>query len=390
MGDRPGWSRLSEMSSGAFEDRSEGLPRVLRGLLLALVGGGVALAIAAAAGVLHTSSHTTVIEQLPTKTTPSSLSGPWSSIYAQSAAGIVELTVQATTTVSTPFGEREESETVEGTGIVLDGRGDILTADHVVTGATSVTVTFSDGVKRSAKVLGQDRSTDAAVVQVSPSGLTLHPLGLGSTRELAVGDPIAVVGDALGFEDSMSTGIVSGLDRTIEAPNGFTIAHAIQTDAAMNPGNSGGPLLDAQGEVVGIADQIATGTGRFGSSSNTSTGVGFAVPIDLIKSELSALEHDQTVAHAYLGVETAASSSGQAGALVAKVLSGTPAAKAGLRAGDLITAFDGASVASVGDLIALLAEAHPGERVALTILRNGRTVTLTVTLGTQPAHAPSQ
>lgn len=363
---------------------------MVRGLLLAVVGGGVALAIAAAAGVLHTSSHTTVIEQQPAKSTPSSLSGPWSGIYAEYSPGIVELTVQSTATVSTPFGEREEHETVEGTGIVLDGRGDILTAGHVVTGATSVTVTFPDGVKRSASVLGRDSSTDAAVVRLSPAGLTLHPLRLGSIRALAVGDPLAVVGDALGFEDSLSTGVVSALDRTIEAPDGFMIAHAIQTDAAMNPGNSGGPLLDAQGEVIAFADQIAVGTGRFGSSSNTSTGVGFAIPIDLIKPELYALEHGQAIDHAYLGVSTTASSSGQAGAAVAGVLAGTPASRAGLRTGDLITAFDATPVTSVGDLIALLAEAKPGEHVTLSVLRDGRTITLTATLATQPVHAPSE
>lgn len=365
---------------------------MLYGLALAAAGGAVALALAAAAGLLHNSSRTTtIVEPAPSSATPASIAGPWSAIYARTAPGIVDLTVQATTTVNTPFGEREEQETVGGTGIVLDGRGDILTAAHVVAGARSVTVTFPDGVRRSATVLGKDTSTDAAVVGVDPSGLTLHPLTLGSSRSLAVGDPLAVVGDALGFEGSMSTGVVSGLDRTIEAPSGFTIAHAIQTDAAMNPGNSGGPLMDSHGEVIGIADQIATGTGRFGrSTTETSTGVGFAVPIDVIEPELSKLEGGGKVSHAYLGVETGTSEGSQSGATIAKVLPGGPAAKAGLRAGDVITAFDGAAVASAGDLIAATAQARPGERVELTVVRGGRTITLAVALGTQPEHAQSE
>jgi putative serine protease PepD len=134
---------------------------------------------------------------------------------------------------------------------------------------------------------------------VDPSGLVLHPLTLGRSSDLAVGDALAVIGDPLGFDRSLSTGVVSALGRTIEAPNGFEIAHSIQTDAAMNPGNSGGPILDSTGRVVGIADQIATGTNHFGgSSSQTSTGVGFAVPVDLIQAELGRLGHGESVSHA--------------------------------------------------------------------------------------------
>jgi putative serine protease PepD len=184
---------------------------------------------------------------------------------------------------------------------------------------------------------------------------------------------------------------VSALDRTIEAPNGFEIAHSIQTDAAMNPGNSGGPLLNTSGQVIGIADQIATGTNQFGgpSSSETSTGVGFAVPIDLIKDQLTALEHGQTVSHAYLGVSTSETTNGTAGALVAGVESGTPAAKAGLKAGDVIVAFNGTAITSEGDLIDALAASHPGQVAKLTVHRGSSRITITVTLGTQPAQAPS-
>ena len=169
--------------------------------------------------------------------------------------------------VATPFGQRQEQETAVGSGFVLDGRGDIVTAAHVVDGASSIRVAFQNGAAREATILGTDDASDVALVHVDPAGLTLDPLTLGSSRALAVGDALAVIGDPLGFERTLSTGVVSGLDRTIQAPNGFEIAHAIQTDAAMNPGASGGPLFASDGRVIGIADQIATGTNQFGRST---------------------------------------------------------------------------------------------------------------------------
>ena len=195
---------------------------------------------------------------------------------------------------SAPPGQ-SQSSTAAGSGSVIDGQGRILTAAHVVQGASSIKVSFQDGTTRTAQVLGSDQSTDIALLKVDPSGLTLHPLALGSSKGLSVGDALAVIGDPFQYSRSLSTGVVSGLDRTIGATNGFSIAHAIQTDASLNPGNSGGPVLDAHGRLVGIADQIATG----GSSSQSSSGVGFAVPIDLVKSELSQLESGAQVSHAY-------------------------------------------------------------------------------------------
>ena len=234
---------------------------------LVLLGGAVGIAAALVAGVVQTSSPTTtVIESVPaTATVPAFSSGSWKAVYAQAAVGTVDITVQATTTVPTPFGQAQQQETVLGSGFVLDGQGDIVTAAHVVDGATSIRVALQEGSARSATILGIDDAADVAVLHVDPAGLTLDPLSLGSSRTLAVGDALAVVGDPLRFDRSLSTGVVSGLDRTIEAPNGFQIAHSIQTDAAMNPGNSGGPIFDSSGRVVGIADQIATG--------NTNSGV---------------------------------------------------------------------------------------------------------------------
>ncbi len=299
---------------------------IVLGLVALLVVAGLAGALIA--GAVRTTSPTeTVIESAPARAGLSaSPAGPWKATYAQAAAGTVDITVQSTETVATPFGDRQQAVTSLGSGFVVDGRGDIVTASHVVVGAKSIRITFQTGRTRAATILGRDDASDVAVVHVDPSGLTLRPLALGSSRLLAVGDALAIIGDPLGFDRSLSTGVVSGLDRTIEAPNGFEIAHAIQTDAAMNPGNSGGPLFDSGGRVIGIADQIATGNNQFGrGTSDTSTGVGFAVPVDLIKAELAPLEHGQPVEHAYLGIATTESAGAQEGALVGSVPAGSPA-----------------------------------------------------------------
>jgi putative serine protease PepD len=270
-----------------------------------------------------------------------------------------------------PFGPPSQSQTTAaGSGSVIDGQGRILTAAHVVQGASSIKVNFQDGTTRTARLLGADQSTDIALLKVDPSGLTLHPLALGSSNSLSVGDALAVIGDPFQYSRSLSTGVVSGLDRTIGATNGFSIAHAIQTDASLNPGNSGGPVLDAKGRLVGIADQIAT------------------VPIDLVKSELSQLESGAQVSHAYLGIETGNSSDGN-GALVGAVQGGGPAAAAGLKKGDVVTAFDGSAIHGSNDLVAAITAHRPGDKVKLTVRRGSSSVDVTATLATQPRQATS-
>ncbi len=202
-------------------------------------------------------------------------------IYQRAAPAVV--TITATGVTAGPGGAKV---TAAGTGFVIDPQGDILTASHVVDGASSITVRLQGATSRSVRLLGLDRSIDAAVLKVNPARLALHPLPLGSSQSLRVGNPLAVIGDPFGFSRSLSTGVVSGIGRTIPAPSGSGVPNAIQTDAAIDPGNSGGPVLTAQGQVVGITDQIATG----GSSIDSTTGVGFAIPIDLVKDELSQLE----------------------------------------------------------------------------------------------------
>ena len=360
-------------------------------LCAALLSAGAVTGLLAAVGALGGStSSTNVVERLSASGGTGTASGlNAKALYASSAAGVVDITARGVSTGGGqgggPFGPPSQSQTTAaGSGSVIDGQGRILTAAHVVSGASSITVTFQDGTTRTAKVLGQDQSSDIALLKVDPSGLTLHPLTLGSSKSLSVGDGLAVIGDPFQYSRSLSTGVVSGLDRTIGATNGFSIAHAIQTDASLNPGNSGGPVLDRQGRLVGIADQIATG----GSSADTSSGVGFAVPIDVVRSELSQLESGAQVSHAYLGISSGDATNGQ-GALVGAVQGGSPAAAAGLRRGDVITAIDGSPVHGSNDIVSAITSHRPGDRVSLSVRRGSSRLNIGATLATQPRQAPS-
>jgi putative serine protease PepD len=360
-------------------------------VLTALISGAAGAGLLLATGAGGRTTNTTITPAPATAATSESSGATAldaSALYADTAAGVVDITsrgVSASSGAASPFGGPGQSEsTATGTGFVVDGKGHIVTAAHVVDGASSITVKFQDGTTRTAKLLGKDDATDVAVLSVDAAGLTLHPLALGSSASLDVGDAVAAIGDPFTYERSMSTGIVSGLDRTISAPNGFTVAHAIQTDAAVNPGNSGGPVLDAEGKVIGIVDQIATN-----GSSDTSSGVGFAVPIDLVKSELPQLEAGQAVTHAYLGVSTSTADTSTAGALVQSVTSGGPADAAGLRSGDILTALGTTTVKGTNDLVATIAAHRPGDRVTATVRRGSKTIKVTVTLGTQPTQPTS-
>jgi putative serine protease PepD len=373
----------------AFGPTRRGLALLLA--ITAALGGsaGAGLLLLTGAGDRAT---TTTITQSPTTAAASDGSTATGldtrALYASTAAGVVDITsrgVTGSSQGSSPFGApQQQAATATGTGFVVDGKGHIVTAAHVVDGASSITVTFQNGTTRKATLLGKDNATDVAVLSVDSSGLTLRPLTLGSSASLAVGDPVAAIGDPFTYQRSMSTGIVSGLDRTISAPNGFTVAHAIQTDASLNPGNSGGPVLDASGNVVGIVDQIATN-----GTSDTSSGVGFAVPIDLVKSELSSLETGKSVSHAYLGVSTSPASSTNPGALVQSLTSGGPAAGAGLRPGDVITKLGSTAIKGPDDLVGAIATRKPGDKVTATVRRGSATTDVTVTLGTQPTQATS-
>jgi putative serine protease PepD len=357
-------------------------------LLAGLIGAGVVAAILFATGVAGSKTNVTTVQTaVPASNTSTANPGfDASGIYQAAAPGVVDITASGVTGSSNgfPFNPpRQSTQVATGTGFEVDSQGDIVTAQHVVAGASKVTVKLQDGTVRTATVLGTDDSTDVAVLHINPSGLTLHPLPLGDSGALRVGSPLAVIGDPFNYNRSLSTGVVSALDRTIQAPDGFTIADAIQTDAAINPGNSGGPLFNASGQVIGIADQIATGN----TGADSFTGVGFAVPINSVKNELSQLENGAHVKHAYLGVAIGQTTGSQGGAEISSVQSGGPAANAGMKAGDVVTAVDGKTITGQNGLVSAIAAHQPGQKMTLTVQRGSSRLTLTVTLGTQPNQA---
>jgi putative serine protease PepD len=339
-------------------------------------GGGAGAAVAALNG--GGSDHTRTV------TTTTAAAAPVASntggltvnqIYQQAKQGVVDIKVTTSTTQDTPFGQTRGKSQAEGSGFVIDKQGDIVTNDHVVSGATAIQVTFSDGTKASAKVVGTDPSSDIAVVRVSGVDASkLQPLSFGDSSSAQVGDGVVAIGSPFGLAESVTTGVVSALGRTMQAPNHYTITGAIQTDAAINHGNSGGPLLNPSGQVIGVNAQIE-------SDSGGSDGVGFAIPSNTVKKVAQELISGGKVSHAYLGVEL----TGTGSPTVASVKSGTPAAQAGIKAGDEITAIDGKAVSSSDALITDLQGHSPGDKVALTIRHGGTSSTVNVTLGTQPA-----
>jgi S1-C subfamily serine protease len=362
---------------------------MLMTFISAVVGAGALAAILFLTGAVHGGTTDTAQadgQPVAAGSAVASQSLNPAALYADTAPGVVDIIARGTTTVQGPSGSSsEEQETSSGAGVVLDRQGHILTADHVVRGSSSVSVKFANGTLRSVRVTGSDPATDLAVLSVDPSGLSLHPIALGDSAGLQVGDPVAAIGDPFGYPRSMSVGIASGLDRTIAGLNGYSIAHAVQTDAAIDPGNSGGPLLNAAGQVIGIVDQIATGN----SGADSSTGVGFAVPSNIAKGELSDLERGSTPAHAYLGVGTAPAVDvdGGAGVIVESVQSASPAAKAGVRVGDVVETVDGKTLRGVNDLIAAVAADRPGQTLTLGVTRGTRHLTLRVVLAAQPRNA---
>jgi S1-C subfamily serine protease len=329
-------------------------------------------------------------------------------IYKRDAPGVVFIRAQSVAAADSPFdffGQAPEGEAT-GSGFVIDEDGHILTNAHVVSNATSVQVTFSDNRTRDAKIVGKDDSTDLALLKVDPDGIDLRPLELGDSSTVQVGDPTVAIGNPFGFDRTLTTGVVSALQRRITAPDGYTIENVIQTDAAINPGNSGGPLIDAAGRVIGINSQIATG-----GTSNGSIGIGFAVPINTAKTVIEALKEDGRVERPWLGLEYVTIDESLAplnlktdsGLLVQEVIGGGPSDEAGLRGGtdvvefngnqialggDVIRSIDGKAMRSSDDVRVLLESKKPGDRVSVEVLRDGRSQTLTVTLGNRPAGRP--
>jgi putative serine protease PepD len=299
-------------------------------------------------------------------------------IYQRDAPGVAHIQSSGIT-ANTPLGPQRETAT--GSGFVLNRRGDILTNAHVVEGARKVTVRIGNGDSDlPAQVVGTDVSRDLAVLHVDSSAADLHPLAL-SSAPVQVGDPVAAIGNPFGFDRTITTGIVSALQRQISAPNGFAIDHAIQTDAAINPGNSGGPLINGAGQVIGVNSQIATG-----GNGDANVGIGFAIPIDTVKQELPTLENGGTVKHAFLGVAT---TTGRGGALVRSVDPGSPADRAGLRPGDVIVSVGGKRITDPDALVLAIDAREPGQTASVVYVRGGARHTTQVRLAVQPKQASS-
>jgi S1-C subfamily serine protease len=344
---------------------------------------GVVVAILAVSGVFdsdnppaQSSGRTTATP--PAATTTTAVSTP---VAKNSVAGIYARVSKGVVFVENDQGGQAAAS---GSGFVIDDAGHVVTNEHVVENGDSFRVRFGEnGDPIPAKLLGADQSNDLAVLQIDPSkvGGPLSPLQLGESDNLKPGEPTIAIGSPFGLEGTVTSGIVSALNRTIQAPNKFSISGAIQTDAAINPGNSGGPLLDDQGDVIGVNSQIA-------SESGSNSGVGFAIPVDQVKRVIPFLEKGQKVPHAYLGVGTG--DAPQGGALVGNIVAGGPAAKAGLRAGDRVLQIGGQPIRGADDLTAAVNDHKPGDKVQFQVDRGGQRRTLTVTLGSQPQQAQGQ
>jgi S1-C subfamily serine protease len=385
-----------------------------------LLGGLVALGGVALTGDLG-GGTTTVVRTSPAPTPTAQVADDdrlsVREIYARAAPGVVQIT--STSSVSDdnptlspspidPFNlPREDPQQALGTGFVIDKAGHIVTNYHVIEGAEQIEVSFSNQDTLKATLVGSDPSTDIAVLRVEASSRGLTPLEFGDSGSLSVGDPVVAIGNPFGLARTATAGIVSAVqERTITAPNGYPIDHVIQTDAQINSGNSGGPLLNAQALVIGVNSQIAPAVGSSGN-----VGIGFAVPSNTVKDVVAQLVATGRVDRAYLGIGGSTITEDlarvfklpvDAGVLVERVGEGTAAARAGLEAGtssvvvagesympggDLIVAVAGKRVSSLEELRDALADHKPGDKVKLTIYRDNDRRTVDVTLGRQPASA---
>ena len=380
------------------------LARIPQKILLSIAAGVLLVGAGAGVGAYALSGDKTVVKTVtaPARSTASNFASnsqlSVGQIYKQDSPGVVEITVTTQGAGGGFFGQGGGS--AQGSGFVYDSQGHIVTDEHVVDGASAISVRFSNGATYRATVVGTDGSSDLAVIKVNAPSTLLHPLTLADSSNVAVGDDVVAIGSPFGLEGTITSGIVSALHRDITAPNNFTINDTIQTDAAINHGNSGGVLLNTAGQVIGVTAQID-------SESGGNDGVGFAIPSNTVRSIVSQLVGGGAVQRAYLGVHIQTIPSDAATAMnvptgieITSVVSGSPASKAGLKGsssttvvngqqyatgGDVITKVDGQAVTSADALQAEVAGKKPGTQVKLTISRAGETKTVTVTLGTRPS-----
>jgi len=386
-----------------------------------LLGGGAALGGAALFGKLGSSTTTTTVVQKEAAASPATVTATPTAgsanlsiheIYSRTAPGVVQITsttpgqTETNAFFGTPFSS--PSQQALGSGFVIDKAGHIVTNYHVIQGASKIEVSFSNQSSYSAKVVGSDPSTDIAVLKVDAPAQALTPLALGNSDATQVGDEVVAIGNPFGLDRTATAGIISAIQRRITAPNGFSIDHALQTDAPINHGNSGGPLLDSRGDVIGVTSQIETG----GNTSEGNVGIGFAIPANTVKGVVAQILANGKVEHAYLGVTVQDLDPNLAqlfhlpvssGVLVQSVQSGSGAAKAGIKGGtaqatvagesyriggDVIVAVDGKSVASTEALRDLIAAHKPGDHLTLTLYRGAKKISVSVQLGRQPSSPP--
>jgi S1-C subfamily serine protease len=372
----------------------------------ALIGGLGGAALALALGGSNDATQSTSAAGVEAVSSRSA-DGPLTpeAVYVRAAPSVVVISATEKLSVPATFFTPRSSEKVEigGSGFVIDQKGDIVTNDHVVQGAENLRVGFSGGASYAAEVVGTDPSTDLAVIHVHAPASALHPLAFADSGLTEVGDAVYAIGNPFGLDRTMTAGIVSATGRDIQAPNGLGIPNAIQTDAPINHGNSGGPLLDSAGRVVGINDQIESG-----GTVDGNVGVGFAIASNTAKTIVPQLLANGHASHAWLGVEVAPLDSQVAavvrglpdrGVLVVQVVAGSPAARAGLKAGtqrvtvdgeavavggDAIVAVDGRRIDSPAQLEDLVRSHKPGDALRLEVVRDGRTRTVAVILANAP------
>jgi len=296
---------------------------------------------------------------------------PWPEIYNQTKHSVV--------LIQTDIGL--------GSGFIYDNEGHIITNYHVIEDANTIQVTFLDGNITGASTVGEDIYSDLAVIEVDPDVTTLYPVVLGSSSNLTVGEPVAAVGNPFGLSDTITSGIVSALERTMDAPGGYVIIDVIQVDAAINPGNSGGPLVNLKGQVVGVNTAIISSTGAF-------AGIGFAIPSDTIKREIDSLIENGTYKHPWVGVGGVDVDLATAqelglekplGFLITSVNSSSPAEEAGLQSGDVIVGVDDLAVNKITDLVVYIERnKRPGDWINLAIIRSGHEINISLELGERP------